>query len=219
MSTTDTFKLVVLVSGDGSNLQAIIDATKIGELAAEVVAVISNNEGVRALTRADQASIPAVAIAHRNFPNRADFDAALADEITRYQPDLIVLAGFMRILTPGFIAQFNDRIVNIHPSLLPLHPGLNTHSAALNAGDKEHGTTVHYVTETLDDGPLVGQAKFKVGNNDNELSLKNRVQRLEHRLYPACLQLIASKQLEYREGQVYFHGEACSSPPLLMDER
>lgn len=211
-------KLAVLVSGDGSNLQAIIEAIENGSLHGQISVVICNNSRARALARAEAAGIPTIALPHQNYASRSAFDQVLGEKIHGYQPDLVVLAGFMRILTPEFIDKFRHKMVNLHPSLLPRHPGLNTHRAALEAGDSEHGSSVHFVTETLDDGPLIGQAKLRIGNNDTELSLKTRVQKLEHRLFPQCLQLLATGKLVNREGQLFYQGKACSSPPLLIEE-
>ena len=219
MSTgNNSTKLAVLVSGDGSNFQAIIDAIEVGDLDAQLSVVISNVASARALERGRKAGIHCISLPHTDFPSRAAFDEALAERLRDFQPDFVVLAGFMRILTPKFIDGFRHKLVNLHPSLLPRHPGLHTHRAALEAGDKEHGTSVHFVTEILDDGPIIGQAKLQIGNNDNELSLKRRIQVLEHRLYPQCLQLLATRALVNREGELFYLGKACSSPPLLIEE-
>lgn len=188
-------KIVVLISGGGTNLQAIIDASADGAYPAEVVGVISNKEGVYGLTRAKNADIATVALSHKAFDSREDYDQALIKEIDAFDADLIVLAGFMRILTPDFVQHFQGRLLNIHPSLLPKYQGLNTHQRAIDAGDEVHGVSVHFVTEELDGGPVILQAKVPVFEGDTSDDLAARVHEQEHRIYPLVVKWFADKRL------------------------
>lgn len=187
--------LVVLVSGNGSNLQAILDAIALGILNVEVRAVISNEPDAYALMRARNAGVVTEILSHRDFATRTDYDAALITLIDLYQPNLIVLAGFMRILSALFITHFRGQIINIHPALLPAFRGLHTHARALAAGVKEHGATVHFVTEELDSGPIVLQAKVPVFADDNAEILAARVLIEEHRIYPEAISWFATGRL------------------------
>jgi phosphoribosylglycinamide formyltransferase-1 len=177
-------RIVVLISGSGSNLQAIIDGCLAGTIDGQVVAVISNREGVKGLDRARFHNIPSLVLDHREFANREEFDEELAKTIDSFQPDLVVLAGFMRILTAGFANRYRGRMLNIHPSLLPKYPGLHTHQRALEAGDSEHGVTVHFVTAELDGGPTIAQIRVPILPNDTEATLAARVLEQEHIIYP-----------------------------------
>ena len=177
-------RIVVLISGSGSNLQAIIDGCNDGRINGSVVAVISNRPDVKGLERARNHGIEAITLDHRNFDSRETFDAALAQHIDNFEPELVILAGFMRILTPTFTGRYLGRMLNIHPSLLPKYPGLHTHKRALEAGDSEHGVTVHFVTAELDGGPAVLQARVPILDNDTEDTLAARVLEQEHRIYP-----------------------------------
>ena len=179
--------LVVLISGRGSNLQAIMDAIGRGDLSARILAVISNRADAPGLLRARQGGIPTWVIPHGDFPDRDGFDLALAGKIQAYGPDLIILAGFMRILGDGFLRRFDGRILNIHPALLPKFRGTDTHRRALEAGETEHGATVHVVTGTLDGGPVVMQARVPVLGEDDAEALASRVLSAEHRLYPEAI--------------------------------
>ena len=180
-------RLAVLISGSGTNLQAIIDAIQAGELQAEVAVVLSNSTTAGGLQRAIQAGIPTLTLDHRSYPDRHSFDQAMIAELDRFQPDSLVLAGFMRILTTDFVRHYHGRLINIHPSLLPRYKGLHTHRRALEAGDSEHGCTVHFVTEELDGGPAIARARVPVLVNDDEETLSKRVQAREHDLYPRVL--------------------------------
>ncbi len=193
-------KLAILISGSGSNLQAFIDACETGELPAEIAVVISNRPDAGGLARARQASIPAVVVNHRDFSSREEFDQALVEALEPHRVDLVILAGFMRILTPVFIAPHRGRLLNIHPSLLPKYPGLNTHQRALDAGDSHTGATVHFVTEELDGGPPVVHARVAIEDGDTAESLAGRVQQREHRIYP----LVANW---FVEGRLVLEGE------------
>lgn len=189
-------QLVVLISGNGSNLQAIIDRIEAGELDARIAAVISNRPGARGLERARRHGIEAVALDHRAFDSRDAFDRELQQRIDRHRPDLVVLAGYMRILTPGLIEHFRGRMLNVHPSLLPKYPGLHTHQRALDNGDTEHGVSIHVVTPELDAGPVLMQGRFPIEPGDSAESLQRKVHALEHRMYPQVIQWIAEGRLQ-----------------------
>lgn len=184
MSAQAQARLAVLISGRGSNLQAFIDACTSGELDAQIAVVISNNPDAGGLQRAENAGIATRCIDHRNYPSREVFDASLVHELSAHSVDLVVLAGFMRILTPVLIEPFLGRLLNIHPSLLPKYPGLKTHQRALNAGDAEAGATVHFVTQELDGGPPVLQARVPILPGDTAAGLAVRVAAQEHVIYP-----------------------------------
>ncbi len=206
MSVTDKLpRLVILISGSGSNLQSFIDACRqkdsTGKLAAQIAAVISNKPDVKGLTRASEANIPNIVVDHRAFDSRDAFDANLADVIDSFAPDLVVLAGFMRILTPQFVNRFVGRLINIHPSLLPAYPGLHTHQRAIEAGDAEAGATVHFVTPELDGGPAILQARVPVLADDDANSLAQRVLAVEHKIYPIAAQWFCSGRLIMRDGR------------------
>ncbi len=183
-------KLVILISGRGSNMAAIIDAIATHQLNASIEAVISNKTDAKGLQTAQQAGIATVTIEHQGFDSREAFDSALIKEIDKYQPDLVVLAGFMRILSEHFVNYYAKRLINIHPSLLPKFKGLNTHQRVLDAGESKHGATVHMVTAELDDGPIVLQAEVDVLPDDDADSLAARVLEQEHQLYPNAIKLL-----------------------------
>lgn len=210
-STPDSpLALVVLISGNGSNLQAIIDAIREQGLQAEVRAVISNNPGAYGLTRARNANIAAEVLDHRSFPSREAYDRELQALIDRYQPDLVVLAGFMRILTEDFVNHYHGRMLNIHPSLLPKYQGLNTHQRVLEAGDAIHGVSVHFVTPELDGGPVILQAEVPVHPGDNADDLTQRVHQQEHVIYPLVIRWFAEKRLALEGETVQFDGKPMS---------
>lgn len=200
-------RVVVLISGSGSNLQALIDAASAADYPARVVAVISNRPAVKGLERAEQAGIPAHVLDHKEFDERESFDAALQDLIDQFEPDLVVLAGFMRILTPAFVQHYLGRMLNIHPSLLPKYPGLHTHRRALEAGDRYHGVTVHFVTPELDGGPAIIQAQVEVVPTDSELDLAQRVLHQEHIIYPLAVRWCAEKRVTLEDGKTRLDGE------------
>jgi phosphoribosylglycinamide formyltransferase 1 len=187
--------VVVLISGSGSNLQALIDSIAHDGNPARIAAVISNRADAYGLTRAQNAGIATAVLDHKQFDGREAFDAALVEAIDAHQPDLVVLAGFMRILSPGFVQHYAGRLLNIHPSLLPKYKGLHTHQRALEAGDSEHGCSVHFVTEELDGGPLVVQAVIPVLADDSAESLAQRVHDQEHRIYPLAVRWFAEGRL------------------------
>ncbi|MBT8077609.1 MAG: phosphoribosylglycinamide formyltransferase [Gammaproteobacteria bacterium] len=209
--------VAVLVSGSGSNLQALIDAAADSRLAASVDVVLSNNPGAYGLLRAQDAGIPTIVLDHRDFATRGAYDAALADALREYSPDLVALAGFMRILGPQFVDAFSGRILNIHPSLLPRYPGLNTHQRALDAGDPVHGCTVHYVTATLDGGPAIMQGQVEVLDGDTAKQLAQRVLAVEHRIYAAAIALIAAGRLRYRDNKAWLDDEMLETPLRYPD--
>ena len=212
-----THRLAVLISGTGSNLQAILDAIDAGELPARVSLVLSNKAGAAGLARAERAGVPAQAIDHRGFPDRASFDQAMIERIDAHGADTVVLAGFMRILSPGFVRHYQGRLINIHPSLLPKYPGLNTHARALEAGDREHGCSLHFVTDELDGGPLIAQARFPVAANDTAETLSEKVQAREHRLYPQVLRWRAQQRLQITDQGVELDGERLPAQGFQMD--
>lgn len=187
--------VVVLISGSGSNLQALIDSIAHDGNPARIAAVICNRAGAYGLERAKQAGIATSLLDHKQFDGREAFDAALIQAIDAHQPDLVVLAGFMRILTPGFVQHYAGRLLNIHPSLLPKHKGLHTHQRAREAGDREHGCSVHFVTEELDGGPMVVQAVLPVMADDTAESLASRVHQQEHLIYPLAVRWFAEGRL------------------------
>lgn len=199
-------RIVVLISGGGTNLQAIIDASKQDNYGGDIVAVVSNKADAYGLTRAQDAAIATAVLSHKEFDSREDYDSALIDEINHYQPDLIVLAGFMRILTPKFVQTFHGRLINIHPSLLPKYQGLDTHQRAIDAGDTEHGVSVHFVTEELDGGPVILQAKVPVFPEDSAQDLAQRVHQQEHRIYPLVVNWCCNKQVTMAEDKALFDG-------------
>ncbi|WP_193166011.1 phosphoribosylglycinamide formyltransferase [Microbulbifer hainanensis] len=200
-------RVVVLISGSGTNLQALIDAAQSDEADFSISAVISNKADAYGLTRAREAGIDAFAVSHRDYPDRETFDGALMEEIDRHQPDLVVLAGFMRILTPEFVRHYGGRLLNIHPSLLPKYQGLHTHQRALDAGDREHGVTVHFVTEELDGGPAIIQAVVPVEPGDTAEQLAARVQVQEHFIYPLAVSWFSQGRLRMLDDRAELDGE------------
>ena len=196
-------KLVVLISGRGSNMEALLAAKAAGRLAAEFSAVISNRADAQGLATARASGIAVHAVSHRDYPSREAFDTALIEVIDSYQPDLVVLAGFMRILTPDFVRHYDGRLLNIHPSLLPAFPGLDTHQRALAAGCKIHGATVHFVTPELDHGPIVIQAAVPVLATDDAASLAARVLAQEHVIYPRAVRWFVEGRLTVQNGIVH----------------
>ena len=210
-------RIVVLVSGSGSNLQALIDAVAEGRIRGRIAAVLSNNPQAYGLERARRAGIPTEVVDHRDFPSREAFDRALAERIDRYRPDLVILAGFMRILTPDFVRHYQGRMLNIHPSLLPKYRGLDTHARALAAGEREHGVSVHFVTPELDGGPVIAQARVPVLPDDTPETLAARVLEREHRLYPLVTSWYTAGRLALDDDRVLFDGRPLDAP-LQLDE-
>jgi phosphoribosylglycinamide formyltransferase 1 len=198
-----TQRIVVLLSGRGSNFQSLLNASLTGELAGNIDLVISNRPQAGGLTIADSANIDTALIDHQAYATRDAFDADLAGVINRVSPDLIVLAGFMRILTQDFVSQFAGRLLNIHPSLLPLYPGLNTHQRALDNGDTHAGATVHYVTGELDGGPSVIQARVPIESGDTKEQLAARILQVEHQIYPQAVNWHLTGRLALQDGVLY----------------
>ncbi len=207
--------LVVLISGSGSNLQAIIDGAA-SDLPVEIKAVISNKADAYGLERARKAGIEVRILNHKEFSDRDSYDQALGDLIEEFQPGLVILAGFMRILTPALVNRFHGRMLNIHPSLLPKFRGLHTHQRALEAGERVHGATVHFVTEELDGGPLIIQAQVPVTEDDTPDSLATRVLRQEHAIYPQAIRMFAQGELRM-EGDVVYYADKPLSSPIIID--
>lgn len=204
--------VVILISGRGSNMQAILDQPS---PAFRIAAVISNSAAAPGLDVARAHGVPALAVEHTGFATREAFDTALAQAVDAAQPDLVVLAGFMRRLTPGFVARYQDRIINIHPSLLPLFPGLHTHRRALEAGVKVHGCTVHFVTPELDSGPIIAQAVVPVLAGDDEAALAARVLKQEHILYPRAVRWFCEDLLSRDAGgRVRLSGDAAAQAQI-----
>lgn len=200
-------RLVVLISGSGSNLQAIIDACQAGTVNGQVVGVIANKASAYGLTRAENAGIATRVLSHKDFGDRESYDAALVAAVNDFGADLVVLAGFMRILTPVFVGAFEGKLLNIHPSLLPKYKGLDTHQRALDAGDSEHGVSVHFVTAELDGGPVIAQAKVAIEAGDNADSLAEKVHRQEHVIYPMVCAWFVDGRLQMGEGKAWLDGQ------------
>ncbi len=201
-------RLAILISGRGSNMEAFIEACRAGSLNANIVLVASNRPDAEGLKTATRAGIATAAVDHKAFSSREAFDGALVETLNAYRPDLVILAGFMRILTPVFIRPFFGRLLNIHPSLLPRYPGLHTHQRALDAGDSEAGATVHFVTEELDGGPPVLQASVPVLPGDDADALAARVLKQEHLIYPLAAQWFAKGRLALTAQGANLDGEA-----------
>jgi phosphoribosylglycinamide formyltransferase-1 len=215
MSPGPRLPVVVLISGGGTNLQALIDAQRAPDCPFAVAAVISNRPDAFGLQRAAQAGIASAVVDHTRYPDREPFEAALAAEIDRHDPGLVALAGFMRILTPGFVARYRGRLLNIHPSLLPKFRGLHTHQRALEAGETLHGATVHFVTDELDGGPRILQARVPVLPGDNADVLAARVLAQEHRIYPLAARWFAEGRLRLGAGGPELDGVALAEPLRL----
>lgn len=207
--------VVVLISGNGNNLQALIDASS--NSGYTISHVISNNPDAFGLERAQRCGIASTVLNHRNFGTRGEFDSALQQAIDDQSPDLVVLAGFMRILGPELVKNFSGRMLNIHPSLLPKYPGINTHQRALDAGDREHGATVHFVTEELDGGPSIAQGKILVKANDTAQKLAERVLIREQQLYPTVVSWFASGRLSLQQDQAVMDGAALPREGMQID--
>lgn len=207
--------IVVLASGSGTNLQALIDASRERDFPGEILAVGCNRPGAFALERAAQANIKTFVVDHKKYGSREEFDSALMAELRRLNPDVIVLAGFMRILTADFVRAFRGRMLNIHPSLLPAYTGLNTHQRVLDAGDKVHGVSIHFVTEELDGGPVIAQAEVAVQSDDDAESLAERVQQQEHVLYPIVVRWFCEGRIQLTADGVQFDGKLLQHPMRL----
>ncbi len=207
--------VVVLISGRGLNMLAIARAANDSALPVRIAAVISNRADAAGLAAANDLGIPTVVIAPARFPDRAAYDVALAEAVRSHSPDLVVLAGFMRILGVPFVREFAGRLLNIHPSLLPAYRGLHTHQRVLEAGDRIHGCSVHFVTEELDGGPLIAQARLTVQPDDTPETLSARVQRLEHRIYPMVIGWFAADRLQWTDEAIRLDGRPLTEPFIM----
>jgi len=209
--------IVVLISGNGSNLQALIDAVAKEEIPGRIQAVISNKANAFGLQRAQMANIETHVVDHRHYDTREAFDAELIRQIDQYQPDIVVLAGFMRILTADFVQHYEGRMLNIHPSLLPKYQGLNTHQRVLDAGDAEHGVTVHFVTTELDSGPNIIQARVPVLKQDSAETLAQRIQQQEHIIYPIAVKWFIDGRLTMTEHGASLDNNLLPKSGLTLD--
>jgi len=208
-------RTAVLISGSGSNLQSFIDHVAGGKSSLELSVVFSNRPDAYGLTRAREAKIPTACIEHGNYESREQFDMAVATELENWRPELLVLAGFMRILSPWFVNHYEGRILNIHPALLPLYPGLNTHQRVLDAGDEYHGSTVHFVTEELDGGPRILQGRLRVAPTTDPDELMSRVQAVEHQIYPLAADWFGQGRVRFHDGSAYLDGQRLDEPEIL----
>lgn len=209
-------RAAILISGGGTNLQAFVDAVAAETLQLDIALVLSNKAEAYGLERARRAGIPTACIEHTAFDDRESFDRAMAERIDSENVDLIVLAGFMRILSPWFVRRYEGRVLNIHPALLPKYPGLDTHRRVLAAGDAEHGSTVHFVTEELDGGPRILAGRLKVRDGESPDELMHRVQALEHVIYPRAAQLFATGRVRFEDGRTLLDGRPLPEP--LIDD-
>jgi len=215
---TERTTAVILISGRGSNMAAIAAAASSGQVPVRIAAVLSDRPTAAGLALATSLGLHAEAVPAAGHASREAYDATLAARIRAFAPDVVVLAGFMRILSPAFVKEFSGRLLNIHPSLLPRYPGLHTHRRALEAGDREHGCTVHFVTEELDGGPAILQARVPVLHGDDEDTLSARVQHWEHIVYPEAVSLLATGRVTLREGRTWLDGQPLAAPLLRGDE-
>ena len=205
-------RTVILISGSGTNLQSFIDKVEAGELDLQLCLVFSNRPDAFGLERAKKAGIPTACIEHSDFDDRESFDRAVAGVIDEYDPELIVLAGFMRILSPWFVQHYEGKVLNIHPALLPKYPGLNTHQRAIDAGDEWHGSTVHFVTEELDGGPRILAGRLRIVPGESAEELQHRVQAIEHQIYPEAAGLVGEGRACFQDGQAIIGGEVAADP-------
>ena len=216
-STKPIKNVVILISGRGSNMEVFLEASSQGLLNGTIVRVISNRPDAQGIVTANKRGIATAVIDHKKFETREAFDAALAEEVASAEPDVIVLAGFMRILTPVFIDRFLGKLVNIHPSLLPKYTGLNTHQRAIDAGDSEAGATVHYVTNELDGGPAILQARVSVEATDTAESLASKVLTVEHRIFPEAVNWHLQGRVMHAEHGAYLDGKLLPSSGATWD--
>ncbi len=208
-------RAAILVSGSGTNLKAFIDCAAAGQLAASLELVLSNRDDAYGLVRAQEAGIPTAVIRHTDYDSREAFDRAMGERLDEAGIELVVLAGFMRILSPWFVRRYLGRLLNIHPALLPKYPGLDTHQRVLDAGDTHHGSTVHFVTEELDAGPCILQGRLPVAPSTDAGALMQRVQRIEHRIYPEALNWVANGRARFAGDHAIIDGDAVDAPVIL----
>tara|TARA_B100000579_G_scaffold425803_1_gene432059 strand:+ start:1062 stop:1709 length:648 start_codon:yes stop_codon:yes gene_type:complete len=205
-------KIVILISGGGSNLEAIAKACQTGNIPASIELVISNQPNVKGIERAKKFHIMSKVIQHKDFNSREEFDQALLEQILPIEPDLVVLAGFMRILSNDFTKTLYGKLINIHPSLLPDYPGLNTHKQAIENGDLMHGISVHYVNNDLDGGPIITQGALKIDPSESEAKLTNRIHKIEHAVYPKVISDITKGYITLKDGEVTFDAKSRFGP-------
>ena len=215
---TNHRRIAVLISGSGSNLQAIIDFVQRSAIKAQICCVISNSANAHGLVRAKKANIPAHVISHTTFSTRKEFEMELVKKLKVYNINLVVLAGFMRVLSDYFIEKYQDKILNIHPSLLPKFPGLHTHQRAIDAGENIHGCSVHLVTANLDQGPLIMQAEVPVKHSDTPDLLAKRVLEKEHIIYPLTIKWLSQNKLRIKKGKIYFENYLIDQPVILSPD-
>lgn len=208
--------VAILISGRGSNMQALIDAARADDYPARICGVLANRPDAAGLDAASRAGIPTACVDHRRFPDRPGFEAALQDRLSGWGAEIVACAGFMRVLTDSFVDRWAGRMINIHPSLLPLFKGLDTHRRALEAGVRVHGCTVHFVTAGVDDGPIIAQAAVPVLAGDDEAALATRVLRAEHELYPRVLRLLAQDRVRRQAGAARIDGIDYDPEALIM---
>lgn len=213
-----TLRATVLISGNGSNLQALIDARDNGHLAIDIVQVISNRADAKGLQRAADAEIPFAVLEHQGFVDRDAFDQALAGIISTHQPEWVILAGFMRIIGKNMLDQFSGRIINLHPSLLPLYRGTDTYQRALDAGDREHGASIHFVTAELDGGPVISQIRIPILAGDDKTSLAARLAPMEHRLLVSTMEFLSRHVVEHRGSATFIDGDLLAEPLQLRTD-
>lgn len=212
----DKLRVAVLISGTGSNLKALIDGMMSGALKLDIVTVVSNRKDAAGLKHAKKVSIPVNVVSHTEFPDREAHDAAITGILQTAGAELVVLAGYMRILGKDFAKRYNGRIINLHPSLLPLYKGLDTYNRVLKAGDSETGASIHFVTAGLDSGAVISQVRMPVLDDDDANSLSNRLGPLEHKLVVATVDLFCQRQVEYQHDKVYYQGRPIRQPLQLQ---
>ena len=205
-------KIIVLISGGGSNLEAIAKACQTGNISGSIELVISNQPNVKGLERAKKFHLMSQVIEHQNYNSREEFDQALLEQILPIEPDLVVLAGFMRILSNDFTQALNGKLINIHPSLLPDYPGLDTHKQAMKNGDLMHGISIHYVNNELDGGPIITQGALKIDPTQSEAKLVSRIHKIEHAIYPKVIADILKENISLERNQVKYQPESYFSP-------
>mgnify|MGYP001173881774 CR=1 FL=1 len=218
MTTQHKKRIVILISGSGSNMVNLVEHCQAGRINADVVAVIANKADAAGLAKAEKLGVVTECVPHHGYESREAYDQVLVERVQSYQPDLVILAGFMRILTPIFVSAFADRTLNIHPSLLPKYKGMHTHQRALDAGDTEHGVSVHFVTEELDGGPVILQAKVPIFEGDDVEDLQERVHEQEYRIYPLVVRWFCSDRLRLLDGKAHLDGAGLGPQGYASDE-
>lgn len=218
MTAQQKKRIVILISGSGSNMVNLVEHCQAGKINADVVAVIANKADAAGLAKAEKLGVATECVPHQGYESREAYDQVLVERVQSYQPDLVILAGFMRILTPIFVRAFADRTLNIHPSLLPKYKGMHTHQRALEAGDDEHGVSVHFVTEELDGGPVILQAKVPIFAGDEVEDLQERVHEQEYRIYPLVVRWFCNDRLRLISGKAHLDGAGLGPQGYAADE-